>query len=361
MMEGNLEALENTMQELEAKRDDLLRRVVLEEDRENVASQVNDLLKARSDQTRRLCLCGYCSQNLISSCDYGKKLAKKLIAEKLVAEKFSVPKVKEKHIQTTVGLDTTVESVWNHLMRDGSRTLGFLEVVSGFDIVIWVVVSKDLQNEVIQEQILVRLVLDKECTQKTEMEKASYIYNILNRKKLVLLLDNIWSKVDLNKIGVPPRTQRNGSKILVTTRSKEFCNDMEVGETMEVKCLSPNEAWDLCQRKVGEITLKSHNDIPALAGKVAEKCCGLPLALSVIGKAMSCKETIQEWHHAVDAWSYDGLKDEKVKSCFLYCSLFPEDSEIGFIDGNGDKDVANYQGHDIIGSLVRAHLLMNCV
>ncbi|XP_019084162.1 PREDICTED: probable disease resistance protein At1g15890 [Camelina sativa] len=437
MMEGNLEALENTMQELEAKRDDLLRRVVLEEDKglqrlaqvqgwfsrvETVGSQVNDLLEARSAQTRRLCLCGYCSKNLISGCDYGKKLAKKLnevqgllskgIFE-LVAAKGPAPKVEEKHIQTTVGLDTIVESTWNHLMSDGRRSLGlygmggvgkttlltrtnnkFLQLMSGFDIVIWVVVSKDLQNEVIQEQILVRLGLDKECKQKTEKERAAYIYNNLNRKKFVLLLDDLWSKVDLNKIGVPPPTQENGSKILLTTRSIEVCKDMEVDETMEVKCLSPDDAWDLFQKIVGDQTLlKSHQEITALARKVVEKCCGLPLALNVIGKAMTCKDTIQEWEHAIHVlnssslrfpgievnlfsvlkFSYDSLKDEKVKSCFLYCCLFPEDFQIekeelieywiceGFIYGNGDEDVAAnyYQGHDIIGTLLRAHLLMH--
>ncbi|CAF2054893.1 BnaC06g03300D [Brassica napus] len=67
---------------------------------------------------------------------------------------------------------------------------------------------------------------------------------------------------------------------------------------------------------------------------------------------------------------YDGLGNEKMKSCFLYCSLFPENYEIkkeelieywiseGFINGERDEDGSNNEGHDIIGSLVCAHLLM---
>ncbi|KAL1199683.1 putative disease resistance protein [Cardamine amara subsp. amara] len=70
-------------------------------------------------------------------------------------------------------------------------------------------------------------------------------------------------------------------------------------------------------------------------------------------------------------FSYDSLKDG-VKLCFLYCSLFPEDFEIekeklieywigeGFINANRYEDGGTNQGYDIIGFLVRAHLLIEC-
>lgn len=71
---------------------------------------------------------------------------------------------------------------------------------------------------------------------------------------------------------------------------------------------------------------------------MAEKCHGLPLALSVIGEMMSYKTTVEEWEHAIDVltrsaaefsdmenkilpilkYSYDNLADEHIKSCFLY-------------------------------------------
>ncbi|KAL9306286.1 putative P-loop containing nucleoside triphosphate hydrolase [Arabidopsis thaliana] len=398
MMEANLEALEKTIQELEERRDDLLRRVVIEEDKglqrlaqvqgwfsrvQGVESQVNDLLDARSTQTKRLCLLGYCSNKCITSCDYAKGVFH------VVAEKSPVPKVEKKHIQTTVGLDSMVEKAWHSLMIGERRTLGLY----GMGGVGKTTLLAYLQNESIQDQILGRLSLDKEWKQETENERVSRIKNILNRKKFLLLLDDLWSEVDLNKIGVPPPTQENGSKLVLTTRSKEVCKDMEVDDMMEVVCLSPDEAWELFQQKVGENPIKSHHDFLPVARKIAEKCCGLPLALCVIGKAMACKETVQEWRHAIHVlnssshefpgmeekilsilkFSYDSLKDEKVKLCFLYCSLFPEDYEIGkeklikywicegFIDGYRNDDGADNQGYDIIGLLVHAHLLMDGV
>lgn len=123
---------------------------------------------------------------------------------------------------------------------------------------------------------------------------------------------------------------------------------------------------------------------------IARKCYGLPLALNVIGETMSCKRTIQEWQHAVHVltsyaaefsgmedeilpilkYSYDNLKDEKVKLCLQYCSLFPEDERIykdelvnylifeGVIDGDRGIEKAENQGYEIIGTLIRASLLV---
>ncbi|XP_058075705.1 disease resistance protein RPS2-like [Magnolia sinica] len=69
-------------------------------------------------------------------------------------------------------------------------------------------------------------------------------------------------------------------------------------------------------------------------------------------------------------FSYDNLGGDMIKSCFLYCALFPEDYSIGkeklidywigegFLDGwNDDLDTAHNKGHDIIGRLKAAFLL----
>ncbi|CAL9242121.1 unnamed protein product [Arabidopsis halleri] len=167
---------------------------------------------------------------------------------------------------------------------------------------------------------------------------------------------------------------------------------MKADKQIEVDCLSPDEAWELFRITVGDVIFSGHQDIPALARIVAAKCDGLPLALNVIGKAMACKETIQEWYLAINVlnslghefpgmkerilgvlkFSYDSLKNGEIKSCFLYCSLFPEDFEIkkeqlieywiceGFINPNRYEDGGTNQGYDIIGLLVRAHLLIEC-
>ncbi|EFH39325.1 hypothetical protein ARALYDRAFT_497178 [Arabidopsis lyrata subsp. lyrata] len=409
LMESNLDALETTMENLRIDEMICLQRLAQVNEWlsrvKSVESQFNDMLAARATETGRLCLFGYCSNDCVSSYNYGEKVSKMLEeVEELLSKKDFVEvaqkiirKAEKKHIQTTVGLDTLVEMAWESVMNDEIRTLGlygmggvgkttllacinnkFVELESEFDVVIWVVVSNDLQYEGIQDQILGRLRLDKEWKQETEKEKALCIDNILNRKKFVLLLDDLWSEMDLNKIGVPPPTRANGSKI--------------VSPLIEVDCLSPDKAWELFRITVGDVIFSGHQDIPALARRVAAKCHGLPLALNVIGKAMACKETLQEWYLAINVlnslghefpgmkerilgvlkFSYDSLKNGEIKSCFLYCSLFPEDFEIkkeqlieywiceGFINPNRYEDGGTNQGYDIFGLLVRAHLLIDC-
>lgn len=163
MDETKLEALERALKELKEKREDVLRRVVTEEDEglqrlskvHAWLAQVNDLLEARSTQTKRFGLLGY-----------GRKISKKLKkVERLisngvfeaVAEKIYASKVEQRHIETTVGLDKKVEKAWNSLMEDGPRTLSlhgiggigkttllahinnkFLELSDKFDVVLWV-------------------------------------------------------------------------------------------------------------------------------------------------------------------------------------------------------------------------------
>ncbi|TXG69203.1 hypothetical protein EZV62_004138 [Acer yangbiense] len=120
----------------------------------------------------------------------------------------------------------------------------------------------------------------------------------------------------------------------------------------------------------------------------AKEYGGLPLALITIGRAMACKKTPAEWKYAIQVlsrsayefpgmgkevypllkFSYDSLPSKIVRSCLLYCSLFPEDYSIpkkhlidcwigeGFLnddDGGGTQN----QGHHLIGVLLHACLL----
>ncbi|CAN6930903.1 unnamed protein product [Brassica oleracea] len=267
-----------------------------------------------------------------------------------------------------------VGKAWDSIMKPERRALGIYGMggvgkttllthinnkldkeVNGFDVVIWVVVSQDLQYKGIQDQILRRLRADKECENQTEEEKAYYIENVLRRKKFILLLDDLWSAVELNKIGVPRPTQENRSKIVFTTRKKEVCSDMEADDKMQIECLSTNEAWELFRSIVGEDLLKLHPDIPTLAKQICEKCYGLPLALNVIGKAMSCKEGVHEWRDAIEVLSMESHEFPGMEEKILSVLKFSYD---GFIKGERDEDGSNNKGHVIIGSLVRAHLLM---
>ncbi|CAF2171449.1 unnamed protein product, partial [Brassica napus] len=436
-LEKNLVVLEKSMEVLKARRDDVLTRVQREEAKgqqrlnevqvwltnvHTIENHFDDLNITRTMELQRLCLCGVCSKNLKSSFRYGRRVSQMLkevenLKSNGVFEAVALEKpdmrcvVEERPLQPVIfGQETMLEMAWNCLMDDETAIMGlygmggvgkttlltqinnkFRETVDGVQIVIWVVVSSDLRVEKIQDDIAKKLGLrGEEWNQKEKIEKVADIHARMQNKRFVLLLDDIWRKVDLTEVGVPSPTRENGCKVVFTTRSREVCGRMGVDDPMEVQCLTNKEAWNLFEKKVGPLTLKSHPGIPEQARKVAEKCRGLPLALNVIGETMSSKRTIQEWHHAVQVlnsyaadfsgmddqilpilkYSYDNLKGDKIKSCFLYCSLFPEDYLIekeklidywiceGFISENKDRERTVNQGYDIIGNLVRSCLLL---
>ncbi|KAF8111125.1 hypothetical protein N665_0076s0121 [Sinapis alba] len=431
----NLASLEKAMVMLKAKRDDVQGRVNSEEftgHRRRLAqvqvwltsiltmeNQLNDLLRTSDVEVQRLCLCRLCSKNVKKSYFYGKRVMVMLREVEslssqgdfvVLTEATPIAEVEELPIQPTiVGQETMLEMVWNRLTQErvgivglygmggvGKTTLltqinnKFSETGGGFDVVIWVVVSRNATVHKIQGRIGEKLGLaGKEWDEKSDMERSHDIHNVLKRKKFVLLLDDIWEKVNLSTIGVPYPSRINGCKVAFTTRSRDVCGRMGVDDPIEVRCLDTDEAWNLFKEKVGENTLGRHPDIPELARKVAVKCRGLPLALNVIGETMASKRSVQEWRQAeyvltssateflgvedeilrILKYSYDSLDGDMTKSCFLYCSLFPEDRRIekeglieywigeGFIDEKEGRERALNQGYGILGTLVRACLL----
>lgn len=156
-----------------------------------------------------------------------------------------------------------------------------------------------------------------------------------------------------------------------------------------MECLSPEAALDLFRYKVGEDVFNSHPEIPTLVQAVVGECKGLPLALIAIARAMSSRRSPREWQYAIDElrtnpsrfagmgnlvfpilrFSYDSLTDDSLKTCFLYCSLFPEEINIrkgelidlwigeGFLSDFCSITTARNQGEYIIGSLKIACLL----
>ncbi|XVF24827.1 hypothetical protein REPUB_Repub13aG0161400 [Reevesia pubescens] len=379
-----------------------------------------DLLVAESPQEiNKLCMGGCCSMNPKSNHKFGKQIAKKLQEVKeqkskgvfeMVADKVPMSLATKRPSEPTVGLESNFNKVWSSLQEEivgiiglygmggvGKTTLlsqinnKFHDTPNDFDYVIWVVASQDLQIEKVQEEIGKRIgFLDEAWKSKRLDEKTEDILSVLCKKKFALFLDDIWDWVDLTRVGVPLPTQENGSKIVFTTRLIDVCFQMGANKKIKVECLPQPEALKLFEDKVGEETLDRHPDIRKLAEELAEECAGLPLALITIGRAMASKKTPEEWKYAIEVlrrsaasvfpgvgkemypklkFSYDCLPDDTVRSCFLYCSLYPEDDHIrkrelldcwigeGFLDERTNLSSVKNQGHYIIGSLIDACLL----
>ncbi|KAL6139769.1 hypothetical protein ACLB2K_058071 [Fragaria x ananassa] len=383
---------------------------------DSIEAQVGEAFDSSSPQTHNLCCGGWCSKNYVSSYKYGGKVAKMLVevadlkSKGLfpeVAEKLPEPSINERPLEPTVGLDSMLDKVWSHVedaevgviglygMGGVGKTTLLTQIHNkfqhtDFDVAIWIVVSKDLRIEAIQNRIGEKIGLkDQTWELKDPDEKADSISSLLSRKKFVLFLDDLWERVDITKIGVPFPDQHNKSKVLFTTRSEDVCGIMSAQQKILVECLPWDEAWNLFQEKICKEALLVHADIPKLAEAVAKECGGLPLVLTTVSRVMSCKKTLQEWSHTIKVlkksssafsgmgdqvfpllkFSYDNLPSEKVRACFLYCALHPEDSHISkdnlvcywmcenMLDEHTHLEEARDESYHIIGTLLNACML----
>jgi hypothetical protein len=127
---------------------------------------------------------------------------------------------------------------------------------------------------------------------------------------------------------------------------------MKCQQKVLLRVLSENEAWALFKINAG--LRDEDSDLNRVAKEVERECKGLPIALVTVGRALRDKSAV-EWEVAFDQLkksqfpemeqideqknayaclklSYDYLKHEKTKLCFLLCCLFPEDYNIPIED-----------------------------
>ncbi|XP_004296317.1 PREDICTED: disease resistance protein At4g27190-like [Fragaria vesca subsp. vesca] len=218
-----------------------------------------------------------------------------------------------------------------------------------FHHVVMAVVSQSPNVERIQHTLLEELVGFENLT---ESGRASRLYKEIMRKhNILILLDDIWGFIDLSRIGIPSYDllKKCNSKVLITTRKLHVCNSMHSQASILLNILSEQDSWSMFVKK----TKRSFESttFEGVARKVAGECRGLPIALIAVARALGDKD-LAEWQTAAQQLkksqmanpdhddtafeclklSYDYLKHEDYKSCFLLCCLFPEDYDIPIED-----------------------------
>ncbi|XAR68470.1 hypothetical protein NMG60_11003593, partial [Bertholletia excelsa] len=164
--------------------------------------------------------------------------------------------------------------------------------------------------------------------------------------KVLIILDDVWNRLDLEKVGIPMGTNHNGCKVILTSRNEDVCLKMRIKKIIKIQELETHEAWALFKEMAG--CLIDNPDFQDTARKIVKKCQGLPLALVTIGRAlegkdkyewsnalrqltMPCQATLTGVHEEVYPsllLSYNHIANEEAKLLFNLCCLFPEDFEI---------------------------------
>lgn len=164
----------------------------------------------------------------------------------------------------------------------------------------------------VQDAIAINLGLDLEMMSSLDgLSRATEIFNYLEHKSFLLLLDDIREPLNWWAIGLPISSNIR-QKIILATRTRGACAFMGcvAPNTIEMHCLGEEDAWKLFRGKVGLGVIDDHPQIHNLAKQMVSLCGGLPLALCALGRAMSNKRDPREWRSA-----YSQLTAFRLKPC----------------------------------------------
>ncbi|KAK6289420.1 hypothetical protein POUND7_000961 [Theobroma cacao] len=214
-----------------------------------------------------------------------------------------------------------------------------------FDSVVIATVTQTLDVKDIQNQVAELLGLKVE--EQSRVGRAHRLRERLQKeKKILVVLDDIWERLDLEEVGIPFGNEHEGCKILLTSRHLDVLSSgMETQKNFAVGLLNENEAWDLFKKMAGDCVESC--DLQPTAIKVAKKCAGLPIAIATVARALRNKRLF-EWENALRElkWpssrskgitagvylpielSYNYLEDEEVKIPFLLCSLIGHNGSV---------------------------------
>ncbi|KAK1290882.1 Disease resistance protein [Acorus calamus] len=254
-----------------------------------------------------------------------------------------------------------------------------------FEIVIWVTVSRDWSPRKVQDEVMRRLELNV-GKDESDDSVARKLHSYLERKRWLLLLDDVWEKIDLLKIGIPSSNELNTCKVVLASRDLKVCNQMDTNENIELKTLNKDEACKLLLEKVGEVSPVIRSTI---VDNILEQCGNLPLAIVTVGSALRTKDIVAVWNdmlrslHTSDMrstelldmykllrFSYDQLSND-AKNCFLYAALYPDGHDIfiddliecwkaeGFFEACRNFAAAHDRGRRILETLVDASMLQS--
>nr|XP_043631585.1 probable disease resistance protein At4g27220 [Erigeron canadensis] len=164
-------------------------------------------------------------------------------------------------------------------------------------------------------------------------------------KKVLVILDDVWGKVELKDVGLSPLP--NGFKLLLTSRDENVCTQIAVEadsdfSVVRVNVMEESEANNF----FFQISEVSNPELKDIGAKIVRRCGFLPLAIKLIATNLKLQEKsvwrdtlhrlnendLVENVQRIIEISYNFIAQEDAKAIFLLCGLFPDDFNIPIED-----------------------------
>ncbi|KAF7815552.1 Disease resistance protein [Senna tora] len=218
-----------------------------------------------------------------------------------------------------------------------------------FDVVIFVAMSNLVDVQKIQYKIASSLDWPLMLVEsETERAKDLFITLSNNKKRILIILDDVQQQLSFEDIGIPCGPGHHGCNVLLTTKMPKVCALNNCQKVYTLNPLSEEDAWAMFQNYVG-ITDKNSDTLKVdLALEILHECKGIAIAIKIVAVNLKGK-TIAKWRELLETlrdcrpldieegisviyaavkFSYDNLENEETKSLFLLCSVFPDGFEI---------------------------------
>ncbi|KAK2420082.1 disease resistance protein RPV1 [Trifolium repens] len=185
----------------------------------------------------------------------------------------------------------------------------------------------------LQEQLLFDIF--KKTTKIQSIESGKIILkDRLCHKRILLLLDDVNSLDQLKALCGSRKWFGSGSRIIITTRDKHVLRGNRADQVYIMKEMDVNESLELFSWQAFKRP-SPREDLIGISINVVDYCCGLPLALEILGSYLFDRG-VNEWNYVLDKLkripndqvqkklkiSYDGLNDDTVKEIFLDIACF---------------------------------------
>ncbi|KAL5130993.1 putative disease resistance protein RGA1 [Glycine soja] len=220
------------------------------------------------------------------------------------------------------------------------------KVVNHFELRIWVCVSGDFSLERMTKAII-EAASGRACKNLDLGSKRKRLQDILQRKRYLLVLDDIWDDNQENwkMLKSVLACGAKGACILVTTRQSKVATTMGTIPTHQLPVLPDKYCWELFKHQAVGLNEQEQVELEDIGKEIVQKCRGVPLAAKALGGILRFKRNKNEWLNVKESnllelshnensiipvlrLSYLNLPIEH-RQCFAYCAIFPKDENIG--------------------------------
>ncbi|XP_072983408.1 putative disease resistance protein RGA3 [Typha latifolia] len=208
---------------------------------------------------------------------------------------------------------------------------------------IWVCVSNVFDARRITKEIIEAAHPGKPCKESNWNMLQMNLQKRLQFKRFLLVLDDVWTEDQLQweKLLAPFVDKREGSKIVVTTRSTSVAKLQGMMSPYILGGLSDDDSWALfAKRGLMGVASQSIKKLEARNKEIVGKLNGSPLAAKTLARLLNDRRQENNWKRILrtEIWqlqqnegdimpilkrTYNHLPSH-LKPCFAFCSLFPK-------------------------------------